>query len=132
MSDKPPNVIYLQWHGVDKRELLPGELECGPDSRVDVTWCGEQIFDSDVRYIRDKRYGKRSNDTFTANTHEPTEVVTATVDFRELAIQRVLATAAEWKASCCGDKIGQKFCESYGCASLDELLAPLREERPSR
>lgn len=39
------------------------------------------------------------------------------------AIKRVLRKAAKWK-SYCGCK--GKFCEGYGCASLDELLAPLK------
>ena len=41
-------------------------------------------------------------------------------------IHRVLRKAATWKRQCCGKKTGKKFCESYGCGSLDELLAPLK------
>jgi hypothetical protein len=48
---KLPDVIYLQWY-CDEDE--------GPDAiDEDVTWCTEAIFGDDVRYIRDKRYGKK-------------------------------------------------------------------------
>lgn len=41
------------------------------------------------------------------------------------AIRQVHRTAQRWKRQCCGKKTGKRMCEAYGCASLDELLAPL-------
>lgn len=41
------------------------------------------------------------------------------------AVEEVKKKARQWKRDCCGKKAGKRFCESYGCSSLDELLAPL-------
>lgn len=54
-----PDEIYLQWHGADKSELRPDELASDPDMDADVTWCRDKIFDTDVRYVLDKRYKRR-------------------------------------------------------------------------
>jgi len=54
----PPKEIYLQVHGIDKRELLPGDED---DEVCEVTWADERIFDTDIRYVIDRRQlrGKR-------------------------------------------------------------------------
>ncbi len=50
-----PHEIWLQVHGDgDKSEGLP------PDG-VEVTWCADQINDSDIRYIIDKRHLKKAS-----------------------------------------------------------------------
>lgn len=61
MKQQLPTAIYLQWHGADKRELLRDELESGPDLHQDVTWCEDKIFDTDVRYVLDKRHKRPRN-----------------------------------------------------------------------
>lgn len=43
MLEKPPERIFLQYHG-------DGSAEPGPVDEDSVTWCIEQIFDSDVEY----------------------------------------------------------------------------------
>lgn len=58
--NQPPDVIYLQVHGEDLQRLSPPDFD--PIEEVDsadVTWCADQVFDTDVRYIRDKRYGRK-------------------------------------------------------------------------
>lgn len=47
MSDIP-NVIYLQYHG----DGAPDDVE-GEPRDSDVTWCCDQIYKSDIRYVRD-------------------------------------------------------------------------------
>lgn len=59
---KPPDAIYLQWHGVDKSELMESELRDGPDDTRDVTWCSDKINDSDIRYVIDKRYRRHQKE----------------------------------------------------------------------
>ncbi len=45
-----PKVIYLQVYG-------DGDKSAGlPDIDADVTWHREQVFDTDVRYILDRRF----------------------------------------------------------------------------
>ncbi len=45
-----PKVIYLQvWGDGDKSEGLP-------ETNEDITWCADKVFDSDVKYILDRRY----------------------------------------------------------------------------
>lgn len=58
MRREPPKEIYLQWEGVDKSEIniLPS---ADPD-RGDITWCQDKIFDTDIRYVIDKRYKRRT------------------------------------------------------------------------
>lgn len=41
----PPDRIWLQWHG-------DGPADDGDVRHDDVTWCADQIFDSDVEYVR--------------------------------------------------------------------------------
>lgn len=53
MKTDPPTVIYLQWN-CEENDPSYGNPDPG-----DVTWCPDKIFSDDVRYIRDKRYGKR-------------------------------------------------------------------------
>ena len=51
------------------------------------------------------------------------------------AIEEVKRTARKWKRDCTCSTASRKtrrFCESYGCASLDELLAPLSRFKISR
>ena len=49
---KPPRVIYLQVLGdADPDTFIPGQTV----ERADVTWSTERIYDSDVRYVIDKR-----------------------------------------------------------------------------
>ena len=55
---RPPDVIWLQYYGDDEPKDEPVEVRHG-----DVCWCSDKIFDRDVRYIRDKRYGKRKTTT---------------------------------------------------------------------
>lgn len=58
--NKPPNAIYLQVHGEDRKQLLPDDFK--DHERVDnfdVTWCKDKIYDTDVRYVIDKRYKRR-------------------------------------------------------------------------
>ena len=47
---KPPAVIWLQFYG---EEAEPLDLEA---DRQEVSWCSEKIFETDVRYVVDKRY----------------------------------------------------------------------------
>ena len=56
-EDKPkiPDVIYLQWYGDDD------ETEGPPHINEDITWCTEEIFNTDIRYVRDKRYGRKKD-----------------------------------------------------------------------
>jgi len=51
--------------------------------------------------------------------------ISATVDFRELAIQKVLKKAEEWfeMHDCRGT---DRFCEQFGCECIEELLEPLK------
>lgn len=76
-----------------------------------------------------------------ASTLTKTESSATTADFSNVivqyvadyeimrSIQRVFQKAEKWKRECCGKKTGRRFCESYGCASLDELLEPLKRFR---
>lgn len=48
---EPPDRIWLQWHGADKDDLTPEELEM----RGEVTWCSDKMFDTDVEYVRVQR-----------------------------------------------------------------------------
>lgn len=75
----------------------------------------------------------KSGETWTSNGAH-TQVITTDLHYFVDAqvgrtIQRVLRKAARWKRDCCGERTGKKACESYGCASLDELLQPLRDLR---
>lgn len=56
---KPPDVIWLQYYGDSTCDPAEAEVRNG-----DVCWCADKIFDSDVRYIRDKRYGKKPTKKF--------------------------------------------------------------------
>jgi len=49
MSDKAPDVIYLQWN-CEEHDSVWGSPDPG-----DVTWHADRVFSDDVRYIRDKR-----------------------------------------------------------------------------
>jgi hypothetical protein len=43
---KPPDRIYLQWHG-------DGDPDDGDDvSPDDVTWCPDRVHETDVEYVR--------------------------------------------------------------------------------
>ena len=57
MSDmsRPPKRIWLQFHGDETERLHRGETV---NSR-DVTWCSDQINDSDVEYVRVPRKKKK-------------------------------------------------------------------------
>lgn len=70
----------------------------------------------------------------TTSTAGSTHTWTATLEYVAdpqliRAIQSVRRKAAKWKRDCCGKKAGKRHCESFGCASLDELLAPLKRYR---
>lgn len=52
---KPPEVIWLQYHG-------DSEPEDGPVAMADVTWASEKIFDSDIQYIRSDVANHRANE----------------------------------------------------------------------
>jgi hypothetical protein len=56
---KIPDEIWLQWYGEDD------ETEGPPHIDEDITWCWEKINNNDIRYIRDKRYGKKKDRTET-------------------------------------------------------------------
>jgi hypothetical protein len=45
----PPEKIYLQYYGADKDDLTEEELNTDP---VEVTWCTDKMFDTDVEYVR--------------------------------------------------------------------------------
>lgn len=50
---KLPEVIWLQVYGdADKSEGLP------PDG-TEVTWSMEKVFDSDIKYVLDKRHAPK-------------------------------------------------------------------------
>lgn len=53
---KPPNAIWLQWHGDENERVSAIE----PDGEG-VTWCEDQIYERDIRYVIDKRYKPRRN-----------------------------------------------------------------------
>lgn len=53
MTNKPPEKIYLQWYNEDEA-YLPEEYE--DLGGMGVTWCEDEIFDSDVPYIRDPNW----------------------------------------------------------------------------
>ena len=54
--NQPPDVIYLQVHGEDRKRLHPHDFRSDEEVDAgDVTWCEDQIFDTDVRYVRDTR-----------------------------------------------------------------------------
>lgn len=51
----PPKEIWLQFYGDGERD---------PDADInvhdsEVTWCTEKVFDSDFRYVLDKRQVKK-------------------------------------------------------------------------
>jgi hypothetical protein len=54
---RAPDVIYLQWEGGDRRDLetMTDKERNTPPSRGDITWREDQIFDSDVKYVRAKK-----------------------------------------------------------------------------
>ena len=59
-KEKPkiPDVIWLQWYGNDDETEGPE----GVDGYMNITWCGqEKVFNNDIRYVRDKRYGKKKD-----------------------------------------------------------------------
>ena len=50
---EPPKVIWLQFYGDESRADCKGEdIDCSTEA---VTWCVDKIFDSDYRYVLDKR-----------------------------------------------------------------------------
>lgn len=53
---QPPDVIYLQWEGVDRAELTHAEIQAdklgNTPSHGDVTWCADKQFDTDVKYVK--------------------------------------------------------------------------------
>ena len=60
-----------------------------------------------------------------SQTDNSGQVTNATVDFRELAVQKVLRKADEWfkMHDCRGT---DRFCEQFGCDCIEELMEPLR------
>ena len=42
---EPPEIIWMQWNG-------DGEPDGSPVAEGEVTWCREQVFRHDVKYIR--------------------------------------------------------------------------------
>ena len=50
---EPTKAIYLQWEGLDKADIPANYPDEGHE---EVTWCHDKIYDTDVRYILDKRY----------------------------------------------------------------------------
>lgn len=44
----------------------------------------------------------------------------------ELAARHTVAWCELHIHRCCGEQVGERFCESYGCTTLLELLSPLR------
>ena len=51
MSERqPPKTLYIQWYG-DQDEPLEE-----PPYGSEVSWCQEQIWNHDVRYVRDDRF----------------------------------------------------------------------------
>jgi uncharacterized Zn-finger protein len=57
MNDKIPEVIYLQWYGLDEKDMHDAKIECEmrgqpfPDP-VERTWCVDRQYDTDVVYKR--------------------------------------------------------------------------------
>ena len=44
--------IFLQWYGIDEFDRIEGEPL--PEA-VEVTWCADQVFDTDIEYVRADR-----------------------------------------------------------------------------
>lgn len=52
MKERIPSVIYLQYYGVDQRDMMIDP----PQGWEERTWCQDRIFDTDVPYIRLSKY----------------------------------------------------------------------------
>lgn len=52
----PPRVIWLQVLCEDRKWVTEEDLEMDVN---EVSWCENQLFDTDVRYVIDKRYLKK-------------------------------------------------------------------------
>ena len=50
MSKMPlPKEVWLQWYG----DLFKEDELIEPPHDAEITWCSEEVFDHDVRYIRE-------------------------------------------------------------------------------
>ena len=59
------------------------------------------------------------------------QVIDATVDFKQMAIDKVFKISEEWfEMHDCRNT--DRFCENFGCESIDELLEPLRDFRTNK
>ncbi len=59
-----PDQIYLQIYGADQRDMRFDEGE--PD---EVTWCGDQIYDTDELYVRQVKSSRRMAKLRRENEH---------------------------------------------------------------
>jgi hypothetical protein len=63
MKDKIPEVIYLQWYGLDECDMHDAKIDSeilghpfpDPDER---TWCVDRMYDTDVVYKRVRKQPK--------------------------------------------------------------------------
>ena len=68
MTTKPPDIIYLQWHG---EPYYNGTID--PDTDVsEVTWCVDEIWDVDIKYLLatpERKMAARLLEALEANMH---------------------------------------------------------------
>lgn len=49
MAERIPEIIYLQWYGIDQREFRFEDMR---NDYYERTWCQDRMFDTDVMYQR--------------------------------------------------------------------------------
>lgn len=54
---EPPDIVFIQWYGDSDPELMSeSEKKSIDPTNGSVSWCWEEIFPSDIQYVRKEKY----------------------------------------------------------------------------